>query len=538
LRVALALMLAVRAPKTLFCRAFPPGFWARFARHKVAEQLHRVGAQRPGDSDKFDQVDTSLAALVFGDKGLWLPDFCRQLLLLDTGVMSHCDKHLNEPGIFRGFKGLLHAPPGQRIGGRQFDPRKGLSQNWIKDGIGAMNPWVQGVGQTRKNTMKPTFAQFLATITSLAIYVSCGSGAAYADTFNDGVAAYQRGDYTSAIRYFRPLAENGNGDAQYNLGIMYDKGLGVPADNTIAAGWYRKAADLGIADAQCDLGILYMEGRGVPKDDAVAAAWFRKAADRADARSEYYLATMYLSGRGVSQSYKEASKWDLKAADQGFADAQQDLGTLYSKGQGVPKNGTEAIKWYRLAASNGLASAQFLLGYRLATGEGLPADPFEAQKWLRKAAEQNYPNAQVALDATNKAIRDISNNPSHAGKTAQMPPTEAAPSGITHLTGADLSRIVSTYRENEMRFKRDFLGRSFSDTLPFLKTTEKIFSKDVYRVSLGGGNISGDVDCTVSSPADIAVISNWNKGDNIVVDGVIKDVTLGSVQLEPCHLRK
>jgi hypothetical protein len=57
-------------------------------------------------------------------------------------------------------------------------------------------------------------------------------------------------------------------------------------------------------------------------------------------------------------------------------------------------------------------------------------------------------------------------------------------------------------------------------------------------VSLGGGNISGDVDCTVSSPTDIAVISNWNKGDDIVVDGVIKDVTLGSVQLEPCHLRK
>jgi hypothetical protein len=323
--------------------------------------------------------------------------------------------------------------------------------------------------------MKPTFAQFLARITSLAIYIGCSSGTAYADAFNDGVAAYQRGDYSSAIRDFRPLAENGNGDAQYNLGIMYDKGLGVPTDSTIAAGWYRKAAKLGIIDAQCDLGILYMEGRGVPNDDAAAAAWFRRAADRADARSQHYLARMYLLGRGVPQNYKEGLKWDLQAAGQGFPDAQQDLGTIYSEGNGVPKDAVEAIRWYRLAANNGLASAQFILGYRLATGEGLPADPFEAQKWLRKAAEQNYPNAQIALDATNKAIRETSNNPSRAGKIAQMSPTEAPPSGIAPLTGADLAKIVNTYRENEMRFKRDFLGRSFSDTLPFIKTTEKIF---------------------------------------------------------------
>ncbi len=384
--------------------------------------------------------------------------------------------------------------------------------------------------------MKATFGLFLATITSLAICTS--SGTANADAFSDGVAAYQRGDYSSAIGHFRPLAENGNGDAQYNLGIMYDKGLGVPTDNAIAAGWYRKAADLGIIDAQCDLGILYMEGRGVPKDAAAALVWFRKAADRADARSEYYLARMYLLGRGMPQSYKEALKWDLQAADQGFPDAQQDLGTLYSEGKGVPKNAAEAIRWYRLAANNGLASAQFILGYRLGTGEGLPADPFEAQKWLRKAAEQNYPNAQGALQAVNEGIRKISNGPSHAGAIAQVPPTEPVRSDIATLSGTDLPKIVNTYRENEMRFKRDFLGRSFSDTLPFLKTTEKIFSKDVYRVSLGGGNVFGDVDCTVSSKADIAVISSWNRGDNIAVEGIIKDVTLGSVQLEPCRLSK
>src|SRR6202012_2922247 len=101
-----------------------------------------------------------------------------------------------------------------------------------------------------------------------------------AEPFQDGVAAYQRGDYPAALRLFRPLADQGNGDAQYNIGVMYDKGLGVRTDFAIAAEWYRKAATLGIVDAQWDLGILYGEGRGVPKNYETAVAWLRKAADR------------------------------------------------------------------------------------------------------------------------------------------------------------------------------------------------------------------------------------------------------------------
>jgi TPR repeat protein len=71
-----------------------------------------------------------------------------------------------------------------------------------------------------------------------------------AGTFEDGVAAYERGDYETALRLWRSLAEQGNVYAQYNLGAMYDEGKGVPQDHAEAVKRYRKAAEQGFARAQ------------------------------------------------------------------------------------------------------------------------------------------------------------------------------------------------------------------------------------------------------------------------------------------------
>jgi len=73
-------------------------------------------------------------------------------------------------------------------------------------------------------------------------------------------------------------AEAGNASAQFNLGLMYAKGEGVPKDDAEALRWYRKAADQGNAPAQSNLGVMYANGRGVPKDDAEAYAWYNLAA--------------------------------------------------------------------------------------------------------------------------------------------------------------------------------------------------------------------------------------------------------------------
>ncbi len=102
---------------------------------------------------------------------------------------------------------------------------------------------------------------------------------AWAD-FQDGVAAYNRGDYATALQEFKPLAEQGLAVAQNNLGIMYDNGRGVPQDYAEAVKWYRRAAEQGDADAQANLGNMYYSGLGVPQDYVQAHMWLNLAASR------------------------------------------------------------------------------------------------------------------------------------------------------------------------------------------------------------------------------------------------------------------
>jgi len=84
----------------------------------------------------------------------------------------------------------------------------------------------------------------------LALAIIALAVPANAGPFEDGVAAYQAGEYAAALNFWRPLAEQGEADVQFNVGLMYDKGKGVPQDDAEAVKWYRKAADQGHADAQ------------------------------------------------------------------------------------------------------------------------------------------------------------------------------------------------------------------------------------------------------------------------------------------------
>ena len=106
------------------------------------------------------------------------------------------------------------------------------------------------------------------------------TGGAAAGPFEEGWAAYQRGDYATAVRVWRPLAEQGNARAQTNLGLLYAKGEGVPQDDAEAAKWCRLAAEQGDARAQGFLGLLYVQGIGVPQDYVQAHMWLNLAASR------------------------------------------------------------------------------------------------------------------------------------------------------------------------------------------------------------------------------------------------------------------
>ena len=104
-----------------------------------------------------------------------------------------------------------------------------------------------------------------------------------------GYQSYLKGDYDAAYEEWLPLAELGDIEAQFNLGVMYDEGAGVDKDLVAAAGWYRKAAEQGFVDAQSNLGMMYYHGQGVPCDYKKASSWFRKAASQGDQEASDYL---------------------------------------------------------------------------------------------------------------------------------------------------------------------------------------------------------------------------------------------------------
>lgn len=140
-------------------------------------------------------------------------------------------------------------------------------------------------------------------------------GTAAADAFNDGVSAYQRGDYATAIRLFRALADQGNVLAQIGLGDIYRHGQGVPQDDALAASWYRKAAEQGNAAAQTELGVFYL-GMHDEHADVQAIQWFRKAADQGNAKAQAELGELYFEGHGVPQDYAQSATWYRKAVAQ------------------------------------------------------------------------------------------------------------------------------------------------------------------------------------------------------------------------------
>ena len=149
------------------------------------------------------------------------------------------------------------------------------------------------------------------------VLVSAFAAPVAAGTFEDAVDAHARGDYAKALRLIRPLANDGDAAAQFNLGVMYLTGRGVQQDYSAAALWFRKAAEQGYALAQSNLGTLYLYGRGVTQDDTEAVMWFRKAADQGDAVAEFLLGDKYANGKGVPQGYSEAMIWFQRAAEQG-----------------------------------------------------------------------------------------------------------------------------------------------------------------------------------------------------------------------------
>ena len=196
-----------------------------------------------------------------------------------------------------------------------------------------------------------------------------------------GIAAYLRNDRSAAAHHVVPLAQQGNPDAQYYLGLMYMNGVGVEQNFQEAFNWYLAAATQGHVAAMHQTGNAYVGGQGVEMDMDKFIYWVEKAQQARRESNRKYVDELRQRNdphaeafeRGLeaqlSQKYDEALPiWrDLAAKD--VAAVQRHLAKLHLHGYGVTENRSTAIEWYRRAANLGDAESQFELGLFIMSGE-------------------------------------------------------------------------------------------------------------------------------------------------------------------------
>lgn len=280
------------------------------------------------------------------------------------------------------------------------------------------------------------------------------SDASQAQGLKRGFDAVRRGDFTTALEEWRPIAEQGDAKVQFNVGLLYTRGSkDFARDDTKAARWFKLAAEQGLPKAQTMLAAFYGQGRGVEQNDVEARKWFLKAAKQGDGNAQRGLSNMYFRGKGGPKDFEKAYEWSEKAAEtlppgrnkiaamrnrellaakikkitadfnqlnsgvdaarrndfktavslwrplaeSGHPKAQIKLGFAYYEGLGVEKDLSKALVWFRKAADRGVNQARFQLGSMYFYGEGIAQEYSEARQWFELAADQGDGLAQNFL---------------------------------------------------------------------------------------------------------------------------------------------
>ena len=195
-------------------------------------------------------------------------------------------------------------------------------------------------------------------------------------------AAYEEGDFATALQVWGPAAERGDAEAQLSMGRMHLLGQGLAQSLRLAERWFVEAAEQGQLDGCAYLNVGRGKGRSGMKR-------LRRAAERGDVVAQYYLAVRYGNG-------EQAATWFRRAAEAGVATAQLKLGHMYLVGNGVPRNLEPARAWLQEAAERDLDEANFLLGELYFLHVEAPHYT-EAAIYYRRAAELGHPVAQLRI---------------------------------------------------------------------------------------------------------------------------------------------
>jgi hypothetical protein len=226
-------------------------------------------------------------------------------------------------------------------------------------------------------------------------------------------------------------AAKGDAEAQYNLGYMYEKGKGVPADKARAAEFYRKAAEQGVDKAEYKLGVLYASGAGVKKDSKEAITWLRKSADKGYTPAQYQLGKVF-AGRGDKGDREEAVRWLTKAQSNGFAAADSELAKVQGAGNASAEAEQKAAakaEAERLAAMKAEKAAK--VAKEKAEAARLAAEKAEAEKVAAKtaateAAARKAEAERLAAVKAEKAAKAIEAKAAAVAQAAQREAERAA----------------------------------------------------------------------------------------------------------------
>ncbi|MBI2719674.1 MAG: SEL1-like repeat protein [Rhizobiales bacterium] len=242
----------------------------------------------------------------------------------------------------------------------------------------------------------------LAILFSLILITAVRGG-----PIEDAEVARRLGNFEAAISLLKPLAEGGDANVQYRLGTLYRVGdlhalktmltafSCCKGNPTEGARWFLKAANQGLPEAQYEMGLAYQLGQGVPKDEQQSQIWYRKAiaqwtrkaVEHADTAAMVQIGLMYEIGRGVAKDEAEALKWYERAARLGNPSAEYEVGIAYLDGKIAEQDGLTALEWLTKAADQGHDLAAWRLGGMYEAGTGVPADFSRALAWYRRAAE-------------------------------------------------------------------------------------------------------------------------------------------------------
>ena len=155
------------------------------------------------------------------------------------------------------------------------------------------------------------------TIVAVAVLAYCPLAVAQSDPAR---AAFDKEDYATAYKLYKPAANQGTAEAKYRVALMHKFGWGTDRDHAAAARLFRAAAEQSHAEAQSELAIYYKDGRGVERDMAQAAAWFLKASEQGVGIAQLNLGRFYLAGTGVEKDAVTAYYWLTVAAFNGYID--------------------------------------------------------------------------------------------------------------------------------------------------------------------------------------------------------------------------